>query len=244
MMENSPQAPLNRSPGKEGKKRFPVKRTIALVLFLFLLIGLGLHAPVKEYVSSVQESAQKIIEFGWKGHIIFLFGVTLLILLGMPRLLFCAIGGMAFGWWLGLIYAVAATLLAYYLQFLFVRWGGRPFVEKYLKKYPVAGKFIRDEGLGAVILARQVPLPGIAINFAFGLSTVRNRDYIFGTLIGQIPEALPCALVGAGLLETSGKNLTWMLFLAVVAFAVLWVGFNLLLRYLRNKNNHAERRKV
>ena len=130
-MENPPQAPLNRSPGKEGKKRFPVKRTIALVLFLFLLIGIGLHAPVKEYVSSVQESAQKIIEFGWKGHIIFLFGVTFLILMGMPRLLFCAIGGMAFGWWLGLIYAVAATLLAYYLQFLFVRWGGRPFVEKY-----------------------------------------------------------------------------------------------------------------
>lgn len=230
----------NQSP--EQRKHFPIKRTVALILLVLLLVGIGLHTPVQEYFSSVQENAQRIVEFGWKGHVIFLFGVTLLVLFGMPRLLFCMIGGMAFGWGLGLTYAVVSTLLAYYLQFIFVRWGGRPFVEKYLKRYPGAGKFVRDEGLSAVILARQVPLPGIAINFAFGLSTVRSRDYVLGTLIGQIPEALPCALVGAGLLETSGKNMALTLVLAVVAFVLLWVGFHLLLRHLRGKKNHAERK--
>lgn len=213
-----------------------------LVLLVLLVVGVALHAPLKDYFSSVQEASQKIVEWGWKGHLVFLFGTLVLVSVGMPRLLFCVIGGMAFGWPLGLTYAVAATLLAYYLQFLFVRWGGKPFVEKYLSKYPNMGKLIRDEGLSVVILARQVPLPGIALNFAFGLSTVRNRDYILGTLIGQIPEALPCAMVGAGLLAQSGKSFSWMLLAAVCVFAVLWLGFNLLLRRLRKKKSDAERK--
>lgn len=222
------------------RKRFPVKRVTALSLFILLLIGLFFQTPLREHLQAAQQTAQRLTEFGWKGHILFSVGTLVLVLIGMPRLLFCTIGGMAFGWWLGLTYAVLATLLAYYFQFIFVRWGGKPFVEKYLKKYSLAGKYVRDEGLSAVILARQVPLPGIALNFAFGLSTVRKRDYLLGTLVGQIPEALPCALIGAGLLKTSGTSLTLTLAAAVAAFAVLWIGFHLLLRYLKKKKKHAE----
>lgn len=210
------------------------------MLFILLLAVILFQSPVMEYLASAQEVAQKLTQSGWEGHLFFFFGATILVLLGMPRLLFCGIGGMAFGWWLGLIYAVLATLLAYYLQFIFVRWGGKPFVEKYLKKYPNAGKYVRDEGLSAVILARQVPLPGIALNFAFGLSTVRKRDYLLGTLVGQIPEALPCTLIGAGLLENSAESLILTLAVAVAAFALLWFGFHLLTRYLKNKKKNAE----
>lgn len=224
----------------QKRKRFPVKRATALLIFILLLAVILFKSPVMEYLASAQEVAQKLTQFGWKGHLFFFFGTTILVLMGMPRLLFCGIGGMAFGWWLGLTYAVLATLLAYYLQFIFVRWGGKPFVEKYLKKYPNAGKYVRDEGLSAVILARQVPLPGIALNFAFGLSTVRKRDYLLGTLVGQIPEALPCALVGAGLLKNSAKSLILTLAVAVAAFALLWLGFHLLKRYLKNKTKNAE----
>ncbi len=224
------------------RKRFPVKRAAALLIFILLLVFALFKSPVRDYLASAQDAAQKLTQFGWEGHLLFFFGTTVLVLLGMPRLLFCGIGGMAFGWWLGLVYAVLATLLAYYLQFIFVRWGGRPFVEKYLKKYPNAGKYVRDEGLSAVILARQVPLPGIALNFAFGLSTVRKRDYLLGTLVGQIPEALPCTLIGAGLLETTGKGLTLTLAAAAAAFALLWLGFHLLTRHLKNKTKNAEQK--
>ncbi len=217
------------------EKRLPIKRILAVVLALLLLIGIGLHAPIQEYLESVQDVSQKVAEYGWGGHLIFLLGVTVLVLCGMPRLIFCVIGGMTFGWWIGLIYSVSATLLAYYLQFIFVRWGGKSFAERYLKRFHRIGHFIRQEGLSTVMLLRQVPLPGVAINFAFGLSTVRKRDYLLGTLIGQIPEALPCALVGAGLLENSGLKMTVMLLSALIAFILLWGGFKLFLYYQQKK---------
>ena len=194
-----------------------------------------------EYLNELQQRTWLVQETGKTGHAVFAGLATVFVLCGFPRLLFCVIGGAAFGWKLGLLYSATATLLAYYLQFIFVRWGGRPYVEKYLLKYPRASKIIRTQGLGAVILARQVPLPGLVINFAFGLSTVRKRDYVFGTLIGQLPEAVPCAMAGAGLMQSANaKELGLMLIAAICTFTVLYIGFKLLLKKLNSKKDYGK----
>jgi len=94
---------------------------------------------------------------------------------------------------------------------------------------------IQDQGVAGVILARQIPIHGTLINFCLGLSRVKHRHFLIGTAIGMLPEAIPVALVGAGLVKSSFKESAGVLGLAVVAFVLLWIGSAYAFRRLRSR---------
>jgi len=57
----------------------------------------------------------------------------------------------------------------------------------------------RAPRVAAVLAVRLVPLvPFTAINYAAGLSTVRRRDYAWGTSVGIIPGTLSYVALGSG----------------------------------------------
>jgi uncharacterized membrane protein YdjX (TVP38/TMEM64 family) len=89
---------------------------------------------------------------------------------------------------------------------------------------------IQDQGVAGVVLARQIPLPGTLINLCLGLSRVKHRHFLIGTAIGLLPEALPVALVGAGLVKRSVKDSVGMIGLAALAMCGVWVAGAYLLR--------------
>ncbi len=89
--------------------------------------------------------------------------------------------------------------------------------------------------MAGVILARQIPIHGTLINFCLGLSRVKHRHFLIGTAIGMLPEAIPVALVGAGLVKSSLKESAGVLGLAVVAFVLLWMGSAYAFRRLRSR---------
>jgi uncharacterized membrane protein YdjX (TVP38/TMEM64 family) len=89
---------------------------------------------------------------------------------------------------------------------------------------------IQDQGAAGVVLARQIPLHGTLINLCLGLSRVRHRHFLIGTAIGLLPEAVPVALVGAGLARGSAKGSAGMIGLAAVVMGGVWVAGAYLLR--------------
>src|SRR5205823_2331853 len=138
------------------------------------------------------------------------------------RLLLCTLLGMVLGLWPALIVGELATVLSYYSLFLFVRWGGRDWA---LHRWPKLRKWseaIRDQGVVAVILIRQLPIHGTVTNVAMGLSRVKHRHFLIGTAIGVIPELIPAVLIGTGLGERSGKSMAGYLSIGAVAFGILW----------------------
>src|ERR1041384_3719929 len=121
------------------------------------------------------------------------FTVAILVAAGLPRLVLCAIGGMVFGFWIGLLLTYVGTLLGYYGIFLFVRWGGRDLV---LHRWPRLRKWadlIQDQGITGVILIRQVPIHGMLTNLCLGLSRLKHRHFLIGPAIGVLPESIPVA---------------------------------------------------
>lgn len=222
---------------KSANSRKPtIWKGTAVVLFFAVVIAFALHLPWEELCNFFKGYAQIIQQLGVLGHLLFLIITTVSVLLGMPRLIFCALGGVFFGWIYGLFWSITATTLAYYIQFALVRWCRLSWAQHYLLKYPKLRHLIQDEGFSAVILARQIPLPGVALNVAFALSPVKNRHYLLGTIIGQIPEALPTVLLSAGIVEGNGHQMTLKLVAALLCFIILSVLFKKLLKHLKTKN--------
>jgi uncharacterized membrane protein YdjX (TVP38/TMEM64 family) len=161
---------------------------------------------------------------GWRAPFLFTITVAILVALGFPRLLLCVLAGMAFGFWPGLVWAQLGTLIGNYVVFLVARSGGKSWAERYFARHAKVHNFVEREGISGVILARQLPVPGLLINLACGLFAIRRRDFLLGTIIGQLPEAVPCTLIGAGVLEASFKKSLGLISLGVAAAVLVWFG--------------------
>jgi len=199
---------------------FPWKPLILLAV-LAAAFGLVYLTPVRNYLGNIQSVKYWLLSLGWVGPAAWMGIVFILVAAGMPRLLFCPIGGLAFGFWYGLLWTQAATLAGYYALFLFVRWGGGDFV---LRHWPRVGR-LKDHFHGhsaalVVFAVRQLPISGLIINFLLGLSPIRHRHYLLGTAFGILPEAVPFTLVASGMVKLTGRS-TPLYIAAGVGFLLL-----------------------
>ena len=105
-----------------------IRKDLLFILIFVAIIFAAYLSPQKQYIDKAPEICDQIKQTGCMAPVIFIFGVCVLVCIGVPRLLLCPFGGMAFGFVYGLMYCVIGTLMAYYIVFLFVRWGGRSFI--------------------------------------------------------------------------------------------------------------------
>jgi uncharacterized membrane protein YdjX (TVP38/TMEM64 family) len=211
------------------------------LLFILIFVGIIFAAylsPLKQYIDKAPELCEQIKSTGYMAPVFFILGVCLLVCVGVPRLLLCPLGGMAFGFVYGLLYCVIGTLMAYYIVFLFVRWGGRDFILRHSHKLNKFTKILEHGGIPAVILARQMPVHGMVLNLIMGLSPVSHRDFLIGTAIGLFPEAIPFTLIGKGAKQGSiGKSMIYI-FVALLVLVALWLGAKLWRRKRKSGTGH------
>lgn len=203
--------------------RLPVK---PLVVFGALVVALLVvyFSPLRGYLGQVREIKGRLQGMGFAGPLIYMLCVFPLIAMGFPRLLFCPIGGMAFGFVHGLLWTQLPTLAGYYVIFLFVRWGGRDFVLRHWPKLARVKRIPRRHAVPAIILIRQMPISGLVINFLLGLSPVRHIDFILGTAVGLLPEAIPFTLVGSSAGKFDPHVGALYVVAAVAVLVIVWVG--------------------
>ncbi|MCX5850533.1 MAG: TVP38/TMEM64 family protein [Deltaproteobacteria bacterium] len=202
---------------------FSIRKDLIFILVISLII-LGLHlTPLRQFGVRAMEFSEGIKEYGLLAPLIFTCGVTILVCVGVPRLLLCPIGGMLFGFFRGLIYCMTGTMIAFYIVFLFVRWAGGDFIIRRYPKLNYFAELIGQGGIPAVILARQMPMHGMVVNLILGLSPVAQKDFLIGTAIGLLPEAIPFTLIGKGIKQGSLEKSAAYIVIAVAVFAFLWL---------------------
>lgn len=119
---------------------------------------------------------------------------------GIPGTLLVIVGGSVYGLWWGALWstigatmgAVAAFGMArYFLHDWFAaRFHHRPLMKR-------LNQTLQTNGLGCVLVIRFSPVsPFNVVNFAFGLTPVPLRLYIFGTFIGILPGTLAYTWLG------------------------------------------------
>ncbi|MBV6409470.1 MAG: VTT domain-containing protein [Burkholderiales bacterium] len=155
--------------------------------------------------------------------------VTALVALGAPRLMFYVVGGLAFGFWQGLILAQAGSLLGSYITFCAVRSGGRGWLKERFGNHRLVGKaFHVRSSIKTVVLIRQLPLSSVMINSGLALSQVSARVFLVGSFIGYLPQGVIAVLIGSGVVDEKAMDGLGKL---VAAGIVLLVGAFLLWRW-------------
>lgn len=214
----------------------PWRKMGVLALVVIGLLAVVYLSPLREWLGRLKEVSEWVKGLGFWAPLIFTLTVAVLVSAGVPRLIFCFLAGMTFGFWTGLLWAQLGTLLGSYGVFLLTRSGGRDWAQRYLSKRGKLRDSLRQEGTAGVIFARQLPVPGMLVNLACGLFAISHRQFLVGTALGQLPEAVPCTLIGAGTLGASFSKSLGLISLAVAAAVVLWVGLRLFLRWQRPKS--------
>jgi uncharacterized membrane protein YdjX (TVP38/TMEM64 family) len=218
-----------------------LKKAGVLLLVLALLAALAAAPPVRTFLAAnLPRLKDGIRASGPWAPVTFVLVVALLVGTGLPRLAFHFIGGAVFGFWGGLGWSYLGVMLGYSAVFHAVRQFGLG--NQLLHRHPAWQKLaaaLRGNSVPAVILFRQLPLPGLVANTILGLSPMRRREFLLGTTVGLIPEAIPATLLGAGISkERLGHSVAYLL-LAVVLFAVAWLGWGWVTRRLRQRRGAA-----
>lgn len=149
------------------------------------LLVIGREAPIM-----IPRFAAWVEGLGAWGPVVFIAGYGVAAVIMMPAVLLTLAAGALFGVFHGVVYVMIGATLGAGLAFLSGRYAARHFVEHLLERNPklvAVDRAVEREGLRLVFLLRLSPaVPYTLLNYALGLSRVRFRDYISGT-IGMLP---------------------------------------------------------
>lgn len=127
----------------------------------------------------------------------------------LPGSLVTILGGMLFGTAAGCALAVTGASLGAIAAFLIARTVGRTTVERFvaggrLERYD---RGVSGSGLSAVLFTRLVPgIPFNVVNFVWGLTGVRLRDYALATVVGIVPGAFVYANIGGAIARSFDRD--------------------------------------
>lgn len=170
-----------------------------LAMVAALLVAVTQLTPLGRHLRDLQTLKARLQATGALASLAFAGFTALAVAAGFPRLLCSALGGMMFGFAVGLGLSLAGSLLGAYGTFLFARWAGRDWV---VQRFPEGGairSLLEKPTVPAVFWARQLPVPGFVVNIALGLTSIRQGAFLVGSALGFLPLATVVAFVGSGL---------------------------------------------
>jgi len=111
--------------------------------------------------------------------------------------------GLVTGTWVVVVGSVAGASVAFLIGRTLLRRRVEAWVEG-RPRFAAIDRVVGDDGLKIVLLTRLSPvLPFNLLNFAFGITRVRFRDYLLGSVVGMFPGTVLYVYLG-----TAAKNLT------------------------------------
>lgn len=188
---------------------------LACVLIVFL-------SPLKNELTHIREINERLDNVGPTAELVFMSGAAFVTALGFPRMLIYPIGGIAFGFFWGLVWSVTALLLGGYIPFCYARWGGRSWI---IRKWPRMGRlanYFHERSYRTVVLFRILPMPGFLTNAFLGITHIKHRSFLLGTFLGSIPPGIPATLLGSSIIEE--HRITQIVYAtsSIILFIVTW----------------------
>ncbi|MED5331091.1 MAG: TVP38/TMEM64 family protein [Planctomycetota bacterium] len=198
---------------------------------LILVVLFATTVPLGDWLSWTQEW---IDDQGSWGPILFLIAYILSCVLCIPGSALTVAGGAVFGLSWGFILVSVSSTAGAVAAFLTGRYVARGWVEEWIQKRPrfvAVNKAVEEQGLWVVFLTRLSPLfPFVFLNYAYGVTRVRFRDYLLASWVGMMPGTVLYVFVGAtagaGLSEHDNTSGTWalrLLGLAATIVVTVWV---------------------
>ncbi len=169
----------------------PLAFVVLLVVLgaLVILVATGAaERPIRDWLESGIAWIEANRALSWA---VFVLGFAATTVLLVPATFPTLVGGFVFGFPLGVVPASAGSLLGACGAFLVARFLARDWVKRRIERLPrfdALDNAVRADGLKVVFLSRLSPFfPFFLLNYAFGVTGVRFRDYVLATWIGLLP---------------------------------------------------------
>src|SRR5262245_1745047 len=178
------------------------RSTLARVVVLAVLtsgVAAGLFLlPVKQYLTSFLEWVQGI--GSWGAVVLAAFYVPACLLF-LPGSILTLGSGFAFGVVRGTIAVSIGSVLGATAAFVTGRTLARGLIEQKVMrnaKFRAIDQAVGEQGFKIVLLARLSPVfPFNLLNYAFGLTKVRFRDFVLASWIGMLPGTVMYVYLGS-----------------------------------------------
>src|SRR6266481_2605405 len=200
-----------------------ILRSVLVAALAAGIIWLGLHRELLQ-PATIQRELQR---FGGWAPILFLLLYTLATVLFVPGSVLTVAGGALFGPIWGTLWNLTGATLGATLAFMIARYVASDWVAaRSGERLRRLMRGVEDEGRRFVAFVRLVPLfPFNLMNYAFGLTRIRLREYVLASFVCMAPGALAYTYLGyAGRETASGqvgairKAVLALALLAAVAF--------------------------
>ncbi len=176
-------------------------RKIAFIVFLVLIIGSFFVYEIARDNTDFEEVRQYLSEMGIWAPVIFIAFYTIGTIF-LPSTPFMALAGIFFGFKYGLLYTIIGGLVSSLLVFAISRTLGKNWAEsilehRYMSKLDNYNRKLESAAIFDLIIFRLIPImPFNVLNILMGVSRIKPRDYLIGTLIGLIPSNLVAVYFG------------------------------------------------
>lgn len=172
---------------------------LALLLLLPLLIGPNAAAWLADRAAAWRGPIERLGAV--PGAALVAIATAAAVVLGTPRLPLAAAAGLLLGLPVGLAASILGSLAGAWGDFAIARRAaGRPCgPADIVRPDDSLLRRLRCHGPFAVALLRLAPLPGAAINLLLAVTPCTTRDFLLGSVLGFLPEAVPAVLAGARL---------------------------------------------
>lgn len=171
------------------------------VLLLAALIAVAILVPIP----GAAQLRAMASDAGPAAVVVLFLGYALITVAPVPRTVFTLAAGLLLGTVTGLLVALLATATSAALGFGLARSVGRNLVVKVLDRAVLRTINERLAGGGwlAVASLRLIPVvPFTPLNYCCGLSDVRFRPYLAGSVVGSLPGTTAVVIFGDSLAGT------------------------------------------
>jgi uncharacterized membrane protein YdjX (TVP38/TMEM64 family) len=195
------------------------------LLFISLICFASIVFGVYYFFGHNFGQIQRLIQYaGVWAPIVFIICYILATSFLFPSTPLNLMAGASFGLSMGLLWSSLAAIVAAIVAFAFTRTIGSRFISHRMSaQLQTANAEIKRGGRFYIFAVRLLPvIPHGLINYGAGLSSIRFRDYMFGTVPGTVLGVLPPVLLGSTGLKAirTGDALPFVLALGLTGLLV------------------------
>jgi uncharacterized membrane protein YdjX (TVP38/TMEM64 family)/Fe-S oxidoreductase len=193
----------------ENKKGGMLKRVVFLILVIAAIVAIRFSGAT-QYLE--QDRLRLLIQgYGALAPLIYMLVYTIAPSLFLPGLPLTIAGGILFGPFWGVVYAITSATVGACLAFLISRYIARDWVEKKLKspRWKQLDQGVEKHGWKIVAFTRLIPIfPFNLLNYAFGLTKINFLPYAAATFICMLPACIAFIVFSSSLLDLIKGNIS------------------------------------
>jgi len=204
-------SPIDAHPTTNTKSTRGWIRIVIFIALVSVLFVAARFLPLKDYFAFI---FQWVDDLGIWGPVVVAVSYIVACVLLIPGSILTLGAGLLFKIILGTVTVSIGSTLGASAAFLVGRTVGRDWVARKVTsnpKFAAIDTAVGHEGFKIVLLTRLSPVfPFVLLNYAYGLTKVKFRDYFLASWIGMLPGTVMYVYLGSGLRDLadalSGKT--------------------------------------